>query len=95
MFVITLTYKVPLDEVDPHIPAHMEWLDKHYEAGLLLASGRQVPRTGGVMLAGTTTRERVEEFVAGDPFHVNGLADYEIVEFTPSRTAPGLQQLLA
>ncbi len=95
MFVITLTYKVPLDKVDEHIPAHVEWLEKHYEAGVLLASGRRVPRTGGVILAGPVAREQIEEFIAGDPFHVHAIADYEVVEFAPSKVAPGLEQLAA
>jgi uncharacterized protein YciI len=93
MFVITLTYKVPLHEVDEHIPAHVEWLEKHYDAGVLLASGRRVPRTGGVILARPVTREQIQKFIAGDPFQIHGIADYQVVEFTPSKVAPGLEQL--
>jgi uncharacterized protein YciI len=93
MFVITLTYKVPLHNVDEHTSAHIEWLEKHYEAGLLLASGRRLPRTGGVILARRVAREQIDEFIAGDPFHVHGIADYEVVEFAPSKVAPGLERL--
>ena len=93
MFVITLTYKVPLDEVDKHLPAHVEWLGRQYEAGIFLASGRRVPRTGGVILAGPFGRERIEAIIAEDPFHLNGIADHEIVEFVPGTVAPGLEKL--
>ena len=93
MFVITLTYKVPLDEVDKHLPAHVEWLGRQYEAGIFLASGRRVPRTGGVILAGPGDRERIEAIIAEDPFHLNGIADHEIVEFVPGTVAPGLEKL--
>ncbi|HZU55542.1 MAG TPA: YciI family protein [Actinocrinis sp.] len=93
MFVITLTYKVSLELVDKHIPAHVEWLKKHYEAGMLLATGPRVPRTGGVILARPVPREQIDEFIAGDPFRVHGIADYDVVEFAPSSVAPGLELL--
>jgi len=29
-------------------------------------------------------REAVDALIAQDPFHINGIADYQIVEFTPT-----------
>jgi len=92
MFVITLTYKAPLEQVDEHLGGHVAWLDRNYAAGLFLASGRQVPRTGGVILSGGS-RATVEAAVAQDPFAVAGVADYQIVEFTATKTAAGLEKL--
>ena len=51
IYVVVLTYIKPLEEVDRAIPAHIEWLKKGYADGLFLASGRRIPRTGGVILA--------------------------------------------
>ena len=93
MFVIVLTYKVSLDEVEKHLPAHLDWLGAQYDAGVFVASGRRVPRTGGVILATGLGRESVEAIVAEDPFNVNGIADYEIVQVELGRTAPGLEAL--
>lgn len=93
MFVITLTYKVPTDEVDRHLPAHIEWLGRQYEAGLFLASGRRTPRVGGVILAAGAGRARIDAALSEDPFRLNGVADYEIVEFEPRTVAPGLEKL--
>lgn len=92
MFVVSLTYLVPIEDVDAHIPAHMAWLEKHYEAGVFIASGRKVPRTGGVILA-RGTRAVVEQCMREDPFTVHNLAEYEIVEFLVSKTVPGLNAL--
>lgn len=92
MFVLILDYRHGADAVEPHLPAHIDWLKDGYARGLLLASGRQVPRTGGVILA-RGARAEVEAFAARDPFARHGVADYRIVEFAPSMTAPGLEQL--
>ncbi|QFI54616.1 YciI family protein [Aeromonas simiae] len=93
MFVVTLTYVRALAEIDALIPAHVEWLKAHYAAGHFLASGRRVPRTGGVILAHGLTREALEQVLASDPFRLAGVADYEVLEFVPSMSAAGLEAL--
>ncbi|SFB74401.1 Uncharacterized conserved protein YciI, contains a putative active-site phosphohistidine [Flexibacter flexilis DSM 6793] len=88
MFLISLTYKKDLQELDAHLPAHSAFLDKYYQAGKLIVSGRKVPRTGGIILAHQLTRTELEQILTEDPFYTNGLADYEITEFTPTKHAP-------
>jgi uncharacterized protein YciI len=92
MFVITLTYKVPLDQVDPHRPAHIEWLKGHFASGLMIVSGRQTPPVGGVLIA-KGTRDVVEAAIKDDPYNIHSLADYAVTEFVASLTAPGLEAL--
>ncbi|MFF7247280.1 YciI family protein [Embleya sp. NPDC008237] len=94
MFVITLTYVAPLEDIDALLPGHLEWLDRHYATGTLLTSGRRVPRTGGVILARATDRAALDAVLAEDPFRREGVATYDVVEFVPTRTAPGLEGLL-
>lgn len=89
LYVVDLTYIVELSQTEEHLAAHQAFLDRHYESGLFLVSGRKEPRTGGVIVA-TGTREEVERAVAEDPFSIAGVARYEITEFVPSRTAPAL-----
>jgi len=90
MFVLSVTYNVPLDRIDEALPAHAAWLDEQYAAGIFLASGRKVPRTGGMILADGPDREAIETLVQTDPFWQDGLASYEIAEFLPTKTAPAL-----
>jgi uncharacterized protein YciI len=92
MFVITLTYKVPLEVVDQHRPAHIEWLKGLFADGLLVVSGRQNPAVGGVLIA-KGARDVVEAAIKGDPYNINGLADYVVTEFVASMAAPGLESL--
>jgi uncharacterized protein YciI len=94
MFVITLRYIVDLARIDAALDAHARWLDAQYADGVFLASGRQVPRVGGVILAAGLTRDEMDERLALDPLRQQGLAEYIVVEFVPSRTAGGLDRFL-
>lgn len=94
MFIVTLTYTVPNDEVDRHLEGHMAWLKEGYANGLFLAAGRRVPRTGGMILA-DGDREAVETMLRRDPFHTNGVSEYVISEVNITSTAPGLEGLKA
>ena len=85
MFVAVLTYVRPLKEIDALMHEHVAFLEKQYDAGLLIASGRQVPRTGGVILIRSADLERVRAVLSEDPFVVAGAATFELIEFKPSR----------
>ncbi|MEZ3577147.1 MAG: YciI family protein [Muribaculaceae bacterium] len=84
MFIAILTYKKPLEEVDRFLQAHREYLAVHYAAGDFIASGPQTPRIGGVIMIKAENRAAVDAIIAQDPFNINGIADYQIVEFTPT-----------
>ena len=87
MFIAILTYKKPLSEVDRFLAAHREYLAGHYAAGDFIATGPQNPRVGGVIMMKADRREAVEAIIAEDQFHINNIADYQIVEFTPTMFA--------
>lgn len=89
MFITVLTYKKPLNEVDRFLAAHREYLAKHYALGDFIASGPQTPRVGGVIMMKADSRTVVDAIIAEDPFHINGIADYQIVEFTPTMFCNG------
>ena len=84
MFIAILTYKKPLEEVDRFLQAHRDYLAKHYAAGDFIASGPQTPRVGGVIMIKANDRTSVDSIISQDPFNINGIANYQIVEFTPT-----------
>ena len=94
MFIINLNYKVELEQIDQHLEAHVEFLNEQYDLGNFLASGRKVPRTGGVILSNVKSRMDLEKIIEKDPFKQNGLADYELIEFVPSKTCEALKFLI-
>ncbi len=94
MFLLSLTYKVPNDEVDRHLDAHKAWLKEGYDAGIFMASGRKVPRTGGMIFARGSHAE-IDAMARRDPFYVNGVADFVLNEININMAADELQGLLA
>jgi len=87
VFIVSLTYKTELSEVDKYIEAHVTFLEKYYAAGKFIASGRKVPRTGGVILINATNKAEVDSIIKEDPFYIANLADYQITEFIPTMAA--------
>jgi len=94
MFIVSLTYVAPLDRVDASLAAHVAYLEEQYAAGVFLASGRKIPRIGGVILAKAGSREALDAVLARDPFALSGVAAYEVTEVAVSKSAPGLEALI-
>ena len=94
MFIIDLTYIVPLEELDQHMAAHVKYLRKYYKKDVFLASGRKVPRTGGIILALADSKEAVEKIIDEDPFYKHKLAEFTITEFLTSQYHPELKDFL-
>jgi uncharacterized protein YciI len=95
MFVIELLYKADLKRIDAHMGAHMKFLRKYYAAGNFLASGRKIPRDGGIILAVGESRDAVEAIAKEDPFYTKGLADIRVIEFRASQRADDVPDRLA
>lgn len=94
MFIANLTYIRPLEEVDALIPAHIAFLDEHYASGTFIASGRKVPRTGGVILIAGSERRAVIDILDKDPFKKAGVAEYELLEFIPTKMQAAFENLI-
>jgi uncharacterized protein YciI len=92
MFVIELSYKAELSEIDAAMAAHVAFLKKYYAAGTFVVSGRKIPRDGGIILAVAESRERVEAIMREDPFCSRGLAEVRVIEFRVSQRADDIQQ---
>ena len=93
MFIISLTYKCQLEEVDKHLDAHVAYLKQEYTKGSFIASGRKIPRTGGVILSNVKTKNALEVILSKDPFYQKNIAEYDITEFIPSMVAEGFENL--
>jgi uncharacterized protein YciI len=95
MFVISLHYIVPLEELDKHMTAHVKYLQKYYKQNVFVASGRKVPRTGGIILALAPSKEEIQQIIEEDPFYIHRLAEFTITEFLTSQSHPEFKEFLA
>jgi uncharacterized protein YciI len=94
MFIIDLHYIVPLEKLDAHMTDHVKYLHQYYKQNVFVASGRKVPRTGGIILALAKTREEIDRIIQEDPFYIHRLADFSVTEFLTSQSHPDLKKLL-
>jgi uncharacterized protein YciI len=94
MFIILLDYLVPLEIVNQYLSAHRAYLDEAYQNNLLIASGPKNPRNGGVLLSQLKNRAPLEAWLAKDPFQINGIATYTIIEFNPVKHHPAFANFI-
>lgn len=92
MFVIELTYKADLAEIDAQMRPHVAFLKRQYAAGRFLISGRKIPRDGGIILAVGGTKTEIEAIMAEDPFCKRGLAEFRVIEFRASQRADDIPE---
>ena len=84
MFIANLKYKKSIEEVNKVLEAHLEYLDKYFEKGKFICTGKKsFPELGGVILFDSNNLEEAKKILYEDPFYVEEIADYEIIEFQP------------
>lgn len=91
MFICMTTYLGPLPQDDPILPGHWAHLDRELAAGRLVASGPQVPRTGGVLILRVADEAEARALMERDPLVLHGRVEYRLLQFQPTRAMlPGL-----
>ncbi|QNB17129.1 hypothetical protein G5S35_31075 [Paraburkholderia tropica] len=85
----------PLSAIEGHLDGRRRFLDRHHAKGRFLASGPQLPRTGGVILAKAASRKELCDVLMEDPFYQEHVVSYRVIEFEPNKICTGLEALLA
>ena len=83
--LLSLNYIKELNKAEKHLEEHIKFLEKYYEMGKFICSGRKNPRTGGVILLNAESLSEVEKIILEDPFNINEIEEYEITEFFPTK----------
>jgi uncharacterized protein YciI len=95
MHLLILRYTGPAERAEPHVPEHVEYLQRHHADGTFVLSGETDPPQGDrVILATGLDRASIEQVAATDPFVTAGVGAYEILTITPARAHPDLMDLL-
>jgi uncharacterized protein YciI len=94
MFIVILKYEKSIETVMKHLEERTVFLNKYYTANKFICSGRQEPRTGGIILCNAKDKEEVNSIIKEDPFYINEIAKYEIIEFIPTKYVDGLKEFI-
>ncbi len=84
MIIIINKYLKPLEEVDKELENHKIFLKKYYDKKVFICSGRQNPRTGGLIITNLKDKEEAQRIIEEDPFFVEGIASYVFIEVLPT-----------
>ncbi len=94
MYIIKLKYIKPIQEVERYVAKHIEFLDKYYSSGNFICSGRKNPRVGGIIICNISDKMEAESIIQEDPFFINAVAEYEVIEFLPSKYKDGFEKFI-
>ncbi|MCD7963124.1 MAG: YciI family protein [Rikenellaceae bacterium] len=59
MFIISLQYTKPIEDVEKVLPEHIEYLDRYFDSGVFFCAGRKIPRTGGIIIGEAGSMEEM------------------------------------
>ena len=93
MFIIVLKYLKSLSEVDRWMKQHVAFLQKFYQSGHFIVSGRQIPRRGGVIVARASSRAELDQIIEEDPFFEHDVAEFLVIEFQASMSHSAFRSL--
>ena len=85
LFVVILRYLVDIKIIEKTRKEHISFLEGLYAKKIIITSGAQLPKTGGVIIARGETREVLFEILKKDPFFIKNFAEYQIYEFIPRK----------
>lgn len=85
MYIVSLNYHRPAEEIDALLEKHVIWLNSNFDKGIFIAAGRKDPRTGGIILVKDIARDVLDATLAEDPFVA--VANYDITKMQVTRTS--------
>jgi len=95
MFILFINPTKSPQELEPVFPAHNEFLNAYCKAGKFILTGGLTARPAGLVLANVNNGDELKAMLAEDPFVREQLAEYEVIEFKPSRYHESLASLIA
>ncbi len=84
LFIVTLTCRAAMAEIEAQLPAHRAWLAQHIAEGRFVTAGPLEPRTGGLIVAHAADRTELDALLASDPFVNLGLVDVAVLAAVPA-----------
>lgn len=89
-YLLRCEYLSPLEDVDQVRPLHRDWLGGLHDAGLLVLAGRNLDRTGSVIVLVGESEDAVTSSALQDPYVPQGVARYTVRGREVGRFATGV-----
>ena len=83
LYIVIVTYIKPIEEVDRCLVSHRDFLETYYSKGQFIASGPLNPRNGGILISRGCSKQEILDIFKNDPFQIQEIATYEVIEFNP------------
>ncbi|BBB66042.1 hypothetical protein UNDYM_1789 [Undibacterium sp. YM2] len=101
LYLDTLTYIRPIEDVNAHLDTHRDWLVTHTRRGQILIAGPLEDRSGGFLLARCANRDELDHMLALDSFAIHYLVEPQVrgfdaalrAEAFPAEWAPGAKAI--
>ncbi len=87
-FVIIYTIVVDRTTYEPHLPAHLDYLQTLKQRGVLLLSGPFTDRSGGMIMIRAASYDAAETIARNDPLVSSGVDRYQLHEWRLTDGAP-------
>ncbi|MFC4928494.1 YciI family protein [Delftia deserti] len=84
LYIVSVKYVRPLEEVQAHLEAHKQWLARHAAAGRILVAGPFEDKSGGLALASCSSRAELDAMIAEDSFVLHQLVLVSVQGFEPA-----------
>ena len=95
MYLLNVNATAHENEITEIKEPHTKWVKEGFAKGWFLFAGPKSAKLGGLILVKPVSKSDLEEFIALDPYVINKVADYEIIDFNVALTTKGLEALNA
>jgi uncharacterized protein YciI len=95
MYILFINPTKSPQALAPVFPAHSEFLERYCKAGKFILTGGLTARPAGMVLANVNSGDELKAMLEEDPFVREQVAEYEVIEFKPSRYHESLASLIA
>lgn len=86
MYLVSVEFTKPENEVQAVMNAHREYLQEYYAQDKILGWVSKIePDNGGFVLYDCATREEAQALIALDPFAIEGVAKHTLYTIKPNQ----------
>lgn len=82
MYLLNVKFKVPVDQLEAYVSEHVSWVKSHIATEFFLIAGPRLDKNGGIIIANSCDKDKINEAVSNDPFVKAELAEYELTGFS-------------